>query len=369
MADYRLVEFCAPGTPNYVRIAASFAGKLAAELGAQVIKVEPPCGDPLRLAGPLLTENRGLDSSALFQFLNTSKTSCFADSEELDDPTLLGVIDSADVVLAGCEDSAGPEQWPNLPGSSKNRAWVTVHPFNLGSVYPGSATSELTVLAMGGLLQMVGDPAREPLRLAGHQASYAAGLSAFLAIGGSRLIKNKDGCTRTAVGIVDVVKWVNWKASVPGSPSMRQGSYAEWQVAECADGHIALVFQASDWPALKRLAGSPELDNPRFATPASRRRFGPELLNALRPWLAARSKAQLLEEALEHRIPLGPVLRPHELLLDPQYRERAVFGVVEHASLGELRMPRMPVRINGRAINPKPAPLFLPGSSSRTLGK
>jgi hypothetical protein len=74
--------------------------------------------------------------------------------------------------------------------------------------------SEFTILALGGLLHMVGEPERKPLRLGGHQASYAAGLTAFTGLTAA-LAARDAGHTAPAVrvSLAEVMQWVNWKAA------------------------------------------------------------------------------------------------------------------------------------------------------------
>jgi len=356
MGKLTVVEMCDRRAPSFVRIAASFAAKLALEAGARVIKVEPPSGDPVRSLGPFLDCPTGTDRSALFQFLNAAKTSYVASTDRLDDSRTYDLVNQADVVIAGCDGMMREEPWPGQLQDAAWRSWVSIRPYAVDSPHVGTPSSELTVLAIGGLLQMVGEPDREPLRLAGHQGAYSAGLAGYLAMNAALLCPRHR--VRAAVAVVDVVKWINWKARLPGSPTSRQGADAEWQVVEAADGHVALVFQAADWPQLRSLVGDVRLDEPQFATAALRKRHRAELMTLLREWSVTLRKARLFELAQERRIPIGPVLSPSELLEDPQYIERRVVSRVIHPSLGVLPMPRAPVLVDGLTVADRVSPAY-----------
>ena len=96
LARFSVIEVNAAGAPLPLRLASSLAGKIAADLGADVLKIEPPGGDPVRTAPPLLPQG----SSALFQFLNTSKRSMVLDLQSDDGrAALAALLDKADACL------------------------------------------------------------------------------------------------------------------------------------------------------------------------------------------------------------------------------------------------------------------------------
>ncbi len=96
LARFKIVEVNDAKVPLCLRLATSLAAKIAADLGADVLKIEPPGGDPVRRAPPLLPQGE----SALFQFLNTSKRSLALDlSSESGRAALAGLVDKADAVL------------------------------------------------------------------------------------------------------------------------------------------------------------------------------------------------------------------------------------------------------------------------------
>src|SRR3954468_10681796 len=170
LARFTIVEVNDRGVPLCLRLSASLAGKIAADLGATVLKVEPPGGDPVRRAPPLLPQGE----SALFQFLNTSKRSLVLDlASEAGRASLAKLLGTADAVLF--EEPASI-----APLARAGRATpIEIAAFPLEMNAASRPASEFTLLALSGLLHMVGEPDRKPLRLGGHQASYAAGLTAF----------------------------------------------------------------------------------------------------------------------------------------------------------------------------------------------
>jgi crotonobetainyl-CoA:carnitine CoA-transferase CaiB-like acyl-CoA transferase len=169
LARFTVVEVNDSGMPLCLRLAVSLAGKIAADLGATVLKIEPPAGDPVRRAPPLLPQGE----SALFQFLNTSKRSLVLDlATDAGRAALARLLDGADACLF--EEPAPAAAL--IHGSKATPVEVAAFPLGLDASVP---YSELTLLALSGMLHMVGEPERKPLKLAGHQASYAAGLTAF----------------------------------------------------------------------------------------------------------------------------------------------------------------------------------------------
>src|SRR5260221_12150268 len=148
--------------PVCLRLAASFAGKIASELGAMVVKLEPFGGDPVRYAPPFLPSGPEGERSALFKFLNTGKTSLSMPGDSAAVRTAVGALLSAriDGVLLG--------------GGSELRASFAERSLALGEIagWPAgipvvARLSEFTALALGGLLDMIGEPDRKPLRLGG----------------------------------------------------------------------------------------------------------------------------------------------------------------------------------------------------------
>lgn len=352
LARFKIVEVNDANVPLCLRLATSLAAKIAADLGADVLKVEPSGGDPVRRAPPLLPQGE----SALFQFLNTSKRSLTLDlSSESGRAALTDLVDGADAVLF--EEPA--------PVAAMLRAGkatpIEIAAFPVEMEAAQRPVSELAIQALGGLMHMVGEPARKPLKLGGHQASYPAGLTAFTGL--MSALAARDGGRRAPsvrVSLAEVMQWVNWKAAsgaaALGVSPGREGKNSEFQVLPCRDGHVAVVYTVTQWPATRALVGDPRLDDPKFNTRAGRRKNIAELYAALAPWFADKTREEIQQVAQGKGVPFGPIFSPAELLQTEQYVARGFLADMAHPTEGTLRLPQLPVQWNGRSFAPRPAP-------------
>jgi crotonobetainyl-CoA:carnitine CoA-transferase CaiB-like acyl-CoA transferase len=349
---FTVVEVNDHGVPLCLRLATSLAGKIAADLGATVLKIEPPGGDPVRRAPPLLPQGE----SALFQFLNTSKRSLVLDlAGDAGRGALAKLLDTVDAALF-------EEPAPIAALARAARATpIEIAAFPVEMNASARAVSEFTILALGGLLHMVGEPERQPLKLGGHQASYAAGLAAFTGLATALAARDAGRKAPTVrVSLAEVMQSVNWKAAsgaaTSGISPGREGKQSEFQVVPCRDGHVAVVYTVTQWPATRALIADQRLDDPKFATRAGRRQNIAELYDIITPWLADKTRAEIQQLAQSRGVPFGPVFAPAELLETEQYVARGFFTDVAHPTLGALRLPQLPVQWNGRSFAPKPAP-------------
>jgi crotonobetainyl-CoA:carnitine CoA-transferase CaiB-like acyl-CoA transferase len=357
LARFTIVEANDGDAPLCLRLATSLAGKIAADLGATVLKIEPPQGDPVRRLPPFLPQGE----SALFQFLNTSKRSLV-----LDHAGLAQLLDTADAVLF--EEPASIASLAR--GGQATPIEIAAFPVEMNAA--ARPVSEFTLLALSGLLHMVGEPERKPLRLGGHQASYAAGLTAFTGLAAA-LAAREAGRKAAAVrvSLAEVLQWVNWKAAsgaeATGVSPGREGRNSEFQIVPCRDGHVAVVYTVTQWPATRALIGDPRLGDPRFDARAGRRRHVGALYEIITPWFADKTRAEIQRLAQARGVPFGPIFSPAELLETEQYVARRFLADLEHPQLGRLRMPQLPVQWNGRSFAPRAAPSL--SSLSRSDGE
>lgn len=295
-------------------LAVAMAAKLCRDYGATVVRPLPATGEPLAAAQPLLPDGR----SALDTFLNAGK--------------LRGGHGPYEAAIG---DTAGLRMHAaGVPVTAR------ISVFGAGE---DPLTSELGLAALSGMLDIVGDVDGPPTRLAGHQLSYAAGLSACTGLLAALLAGLEEVVD---VSLFDVATWLNWKAAagvLVGGTALKRGNARNyWRIMPARDGYVALVYQDKDWPALCDLVGDPRLLEKRFSSLKGRAEHLAELLDILRPWFSTRTRAEVTAQAQQRRIPIGPVLSPAELVDDPQYRARAF--------LQPDGMPALPIVWNGRRI-------------------
>src|SRR5258708_6874513 len=136
---FTIVEVNDRDVPLCLRLAASLAGKIAADLGATVLKIEPPGGDPVRRAPPLLPQGE----SALFQFLNTSKRSLVLDlSGSAGRTALAKLLETADAVLF--EEPASVAAL--VRGGTATAIEIAAFPIEMDASYPPER--EVTILPL-----------------------------------------------------------------------------------------------------------------------------------------------------------------------------------------------------------------------------
>jgi crotonobetainyl-CoA:carnitine CoA-transferase CaiB-like acyl-CoA transferase len=346
-----ILEVGSAQAPVCLCLVTSFAGKIASELGAKVIKLEPFSGDPVRHLPPFLPNGSEGERSALFKFLNTGKTML-----SMPNDTAAAKI-AVDALLGAQVDGVLLEEDSALRASFAGRRLALVEiAGGPEGMPPLGKLSEFTALALGGLLDMVGAPDRKPLRLGGHQASYSAGLSVFTAL--MALLAERDAGRRpppARVSLIETAMWVNWKAIAgiddEGKSPTRQGSQSELQVVRCLDGWIAVVFSVTQFENLRDLVNSQSLHQQKFATREGRLKHMRELL----PWFAVRTRAEVYHEAQRRGVPLGPVCTPADLITDPQNVARGFIVPLADAQVSGARVPRLPVLWNShmRTRTPK----------------
>jgi crotonobetainyl-CoA:carnitine CoA-transferase CaiB-like acyl-CoA transferase len=350
LARFTVIEVNDSGVPLPLRLATSLAAKIAADLGAQVLKIEPRSGDPVRKAPPRLAQNE----SALFQFLNTSKRSMVLDlTKEESHATLAALLDKAHACLF--EEPASVAAL--IKSSKATPIEIAAFPVEMSA----RPFSELTISALSGLLHMVGEPDRKPLKLGGHQASYAAGLTAFTGLAAALVARDAGKpAPSVRVSLAEVLQWVNWKATsgadASGASPGREGKQSEFQIVPCADGWVAVVYTVTQWPATKALIGDKRLDDPKFNTRAGRRNNIAALYDILTPWFQGKTRAEIQKTAQARGVPFGPIFSPVELLEAEQYVARGFLADLQHPKLGKLRMPQLPVQWNGKSFAPRLAP-------------
>ena len=347
-----IIEFARAGGSEVTGRAVALAGRIAADFGATVIKVEPPGGDALRRAGPFVQGKDGQAESAAFAFLNGGKRSLALSGSETDRTVLAALAGKAVAVLTDDRGALAAH-------FAAARAKVVVEhgvPLSLG--IHDARVADVTILALSGLLDLIGHPDAAPVPLGGHQASYVAGLAAFSGLMGALSMCDHGAAGETVtISALEANIWSNWKSFAErlymGRSPTRQGAQAEWQTFPCTDGYAAFVYLDKDWPLVVRLIGDPRLSGPALDTREGRRANMGLISEVVRPWYAARSRRDIYELSKAAGLPMAPVIAVRELLDDAQFAAQRFLAPsgARHAPR-HWQVPTVPTVWNGQRFAP-----------------
>ncbi len=345
-------------------IAGPYAGKLLADYGADVIKVEPGGGDRSRRLGPFPTDGPDPEQSATFLHLNTNKRSVVAEPASELVASLLG---DADVVIQSSPDPAPAElraRYPKLVVTS-------VTSFGLTGPYAGYEGEEIVHLAFGGPMSASGNPDREPLKMGGAIGQYQCGSVAALATVAAVAAATRDGegthidlaNVETQVGSIDRRMTYLLYAAYRGQNVERVGGYSvspfPGGCRPTGDGHVQVSTLMNWIPRMLAVLDDPDMaalyDDEMWLFNEAL----PDLADAqLLSWTLTRNRQEAMEQAQAKGWPVTAVNRPVDLLTDPHFEARGFFVPVTHPVAGTVRQPGAPIRMDdGWAIR-RPAPLL-----------
>jgi crotonobetainyl-CoA:carnitine CoA-transferase CaiB-like acyl-CoA transferase len=350
-------------------IAPAYVGKQLADLGASVFRIDDPTGSGLYGMPPIVGKDPdGRPVGAAYLHLCRNKQSIALDlSTELGRAALSRLLDKADVVVDGLGvDRLAQQGFPHEKILRRQGTILTsITPFGLSGPYRDLHASDLTVLALGGLLNLVGDPGREPLSLAGSQAQYATGICAFTGTAAALLNRDRTGRGQLVdVSAMQSIAFLEWKSGSnyesTGAIRHRVGDRSQSLVLRTRDGWFGLLYTDPNWPQIQTLTGVAELSDERFSTRAGRVAHADELRELLRDWFAQRTKLEIYHAAQALKIPAGMVATIDDLLDSPQYAAREFWQSLDHPATGPLRYTGPGYRIRGLDYAPpaRRAPLL-----------
>lgn len=347
-----------------------FCTKLFADYGARVIKVErPDRGDPARPVGPF-SPGPDAGAGALFLYLNTGKEGVTLDLETATGRGfLLDLAEHVDAVIEGFpagyldELGLGAEA---LHRRSPRLIITSVTTFGQTGPYAGYRSTDLTAFAAGGQMSLVGDPSREPLMTAGHQAAYQAGAHAFAATLAGLY----------SVGIIEAGQEVEISGMECMAATLeialseyayhgidllskrRDNSLAATiGIFPCADGYLGVHVMPRNFPTFARIMDAEWMaDDERFRDSTARLLNNDELLALVYAWAGEVTRDEIYRRAAEERCPMAPVLNVDEVMAHPHLRARESFRELEDQYAGKLSYPGPPFRPGEGGWELRPAP-------------
>ena len=341
------------------------AGMILGDLGADVIRVEPPNGSEGRRQGPLHDAGPELERSFQFRAYNRNKRSICVDLERGDERAIfLELVAGADFVLESAPPSLLEERglgFDQLCQANPRIVAVQITPFGSDGPYAAMPACDLTIAALGGPMSLQGVAERAPVRVSVPQVWRHAGAEAATAalVAHSRMLATGEA-QQVDVSAQSAMSWTMMNGMAAAAVDRdydRMGSMLQLGVATlpcvfpCRDGYVvAAVGGSSLSPMIQWLIETDNVDaswaEEDWTTYQQRVLSGqpvskslPEIFAAMVGFLQARSKAELLHGGLERAITLAPVNNVSDLLAFEHLGERGSF---ERVSLPDGKSVRTP---------------------------
>ena len=360
-----------------------YCTKLLATMGADVIKVERPGGDPIRQFGPfakgtgsgippspplqrgepteLKSSQVEQETGAWFLYLNTSKKSL---TLNLKSEQGLGILKrllvSADIVVEnfapGTMEKLGLE-YEIL--RELNSSLVMTSISNYGQTGPHRAwkATEINLYVAGGLMNITGEPDMEPLKEGAPLAQLGAGQNAFVATMTALMYAEETGegqhiDVSIAEYATNILENALMQYSYSGEEFTRVGNRgygrAAWGIYPCRDGYVGIIAGPDQrWPEIANIMEREELADPRFESRYGRMVHADEVDALMLPWLLEHDKVDIFKAGQEHGLGLAFVATMQDILEMEQLTARDYFVELDHPVAGPLKYP-------GPPVNPEP---------------
>jgi crotonobetainyl-CoA:carnitine CoA-transferase CaiB-like acyl-CoA transferase len=334
--------------------ALAYAGKLFADFGAEVVKAEPPGGDPLRrAAAPLVETGRGAES-ALFAWLCTNRRAVVADpATAAGRARLAALLPGCDVLLDGrtpAERAAAPLGHDDPGLVACDLSW-----FGETGPYAGFAGTDAVARALAGVFFCTGPAEGPPDLLGGFPGETLGGIAAFAAAAAA-LLARAEGGRRMEANVLEANLAVSeyhitQAAMTPGSVRRegRDRFFPTWPmgVYPCREGFLGVtVVTPAQWRGFCEMLGLPALGaDPELVLGPLRMARAAELEAAFAPRLLARTAREWFAEGLARRLPIAVVPGMAALLATETHRARGAFSPVR---IGGARFegPTLPQRLS-----------------------
>lgn len=347
--------------------------QMLAWLGAEVIKIEPPAGEPGRIA---LSDKRGADAW-FFLLLNSCKKGVTLNLKaERGRAMFEEMVKGADVVV----ENMGPGAMERLGlGYEALRRLnpriiaASVKGFGSGGPYAEYKSFEWIAQAMAGAMSMTGWPDGPPTKAIGGLADTGAGLHTAIGILAAIIQRQTTGVGQHIEvaqqdAVVNLLRVHLRDTYVDGKSVPRQGNRsvnaAPSNLYRCRPfGPNDYVFihcaSVEMWKTLTTIVGRPELgDDPRYADRRDRVQFIDEIDAMIEAWTEKRTKHEVTEILAGTGVPCGAVLDSSEVLSDPHLKARGMIVTLEHPTRGAYPMPANPVRLSDSPTEVVRAPLL-----------
>ena len=358
-------------------IAAPFASKLLADLGANVIKIEPIEGDIARQIGPFPNDITNIEKSGLFLSLNTSKlgiTLDFDNEEHI--KHLYTLLETTDVLIEDQSyqlNSNFKFDYDKLTKMFPRLIITTITPFGLTGPYKDYKANDLILFHMSSYAHIIAssveDPNQEPpIRAGGHQSEFISGLSAATAtmISVFSQLQNSQGTHIDISKLESITMMPQGPLADAAFSKKRQSRKASDRkvgaivaMLPTIDGYITISPREDhQWEAWLKIIGNPEWSlKPEYDTRKARQTNWVDLEKLLSEWTCTRKKEDIYRACQDAHVPAFPVNTAADLYKSKQLNSREFYQKIDHPIAGVLPYTSFPYKLSQATLEIKgPAP-------------
>ena len=357
-------------------ISAAFCTKFMADLGAEVIKVEPPgSGDLSRQYGPFPDDIPHNEKSGLFLYLNTNKFGVTIDpGKDTGRELLLKLLQNADIFVENQPPRLTRKlklDFKSVKRINPKLIMTSITPYGQTGPYRDWIGYDINCSALGGITNAMGSPDREPLTPPLLQGYYQGGLMGAIATM-IALFERASAGKGLHVDVSIAESWATFHIGVAaqsfiadGRVRRRSGHRALHRpypdgVLPCKDGYVCVdTPQNRQWRRLIEAMGNPQWANDPIFDDRIRTtdEYADKADAYLIEWLMKHTKEELFKIAQDNRIPVAPIRTVEEVVNDVQLNTRSFFVEVDHPDTGKLKYPSAGYQLSETpSVIERPAP-------------
>ncbi|MBV9829538.1 MAG: CoA transferase [Alphaproteobacteria bacterium] len=336
-----------------------YATLLLAKGGADVIKIEPPHGEPLRRKS--LPEKHATLPVAM---LNQNKRAVTLNLKHPRGRELLfRMVKRADVLLEnfspGTMDDLGVG-WSVLHEINPRLIYATGTGFGITGPDRDNLAMDLTIQAASGIMSVTGAPDGPPMKAGPTLVDFMGGIHLYAGIMTALYDRDHSSEGRLVEVAMQEAVYSSLAASFEythrtGNPPPRTGnrqaglSTAPYNVYPAADGHVAIhIVTEGHWKNLTQAMGREELQHDkRFVTNRDRIANMDDIDEVVTEWTRTLPKMQIFALLKASRVPCAPVRTAPEVMADPHMHARGMLQEIDHPELGPITVPTSPLRLHG----------------------
>jgi CoA:oxalate CoA-transferase len=337
-----------------------YATFLMAKAGANVIKIEPPTGEPLRRRALAV----GQETTLPMAMLNANKRAVTLNLKSPRGKDLLKqMVGRADVLLEnfspGTLDGLGVG-YDVLKDINPRLIYATGTGFGISGPDRDNLAMDFTIQAVSGIMSVTGQPDGPPTKAGPTLVDYMGGIHLYGAVMTALFHRVATGQGQLVEVAMQETVYCSLAASydyayktgkVPPRAGNRQAglSSAPYNAFVTTDGFVAIhVVTEEHWLNLLRAMGREELrDDPRFTTHAARAAHMEETEAVVTAWTRTMAKDAVVAACKAGRIPAAPVRNALEVMEDRHMHARGMLERIDHPSLGPVVLPTTPLRLHG----------------------